>query len=223
MDRRDITARMVIDQRQKTLEGDAVVQIFHTDAAQSRTSTPCSSKVSRIGRQRAAISLECILKTLLGCARRPRVEKRPGQRSGEGGVLSGPIPGPRRPPPGLQLFRRPRLTRRLVTPHGSRGEVVKRLAVNRVYRNKLPFQMGRQLADDQPMRGQPGGDVVAVGLTLCGFLHIKICGWLQGSAPLCSPTPPPILQPVSELKGASPPINCDRKMPGPFIVLIPPP
>ena len=80
--------------------------------------------------------------------------------------------------------------------------MVKRLAVNRVYRNKLPFQMGRQLADDQPMRGQPGGDVVAVGLTLCGFLHIKDMRMVAGDLHRFVTLPRrPSCQPVERVEG----------------------
>jgi hypothetical protein len=33
--------------------------------------------------------------------------------------------------------------------------------------------MGRQFADNQPVRGQLSGDVIAVGLALCRFLDVK--------------------------------------------------
>jgi hypothetical protein len=78
----NIAARMVIHQRQKTLKGHAVVQIF-PGCSSKQTSTPCSSKVSRIGRQRG--QLQRLLKALL-VMRRPRIEKRPRQRAGKGGV-----------------------------------------------------------------------------------------------------------------------------------------
>ena len=51
----DVAARMVIHQRQKTLEGHAVVQIFPGMQLKADVH-PCSPKVSSIGRQRVASS-----------------------------------------------------------------------------------------------------------------------------------------------------------------------
>jgi hypothetical protein len=82
--------------------------------------------------------------------------------------------------------------------------------------------MGRQLADDQPVRAQLAGDVIAVGLALCRFFDIKnvrmIAGDLHRFVTFAAAQP---ASPSSVLNGAFSPINCDRKMPGPFIVLIP--
>ena len=80
----NITARMVVDQRQKTLEGDAVVQIFPRMQLKADVHALLVEGIQNrppAGRQR----LERLLKALL-VVRRPRIGKRPGQRSGEGGV-----------------------------------------------------------------------------------------------------------------------------------------
>ena len=80
----NVAARMVIHQRQKTLEGYAVVQIFPRMQLKADVHALLVEGIQYrppAGCQR----LERLLKTLL-VVRRPRIEKWPGQRAGEGGV-----------------------------------------------------------------------------------------------------------------------------------------
>ena len=79
--------------------------------------------------------------------------------------------------------------------------MIKRVAVNRVYRDKLPFQMGRQFADNQPVRGQLSGDVIAVGLALSRFLDVKNMRMVAGDLHrLITFTCRPFSQPVERIK-----------------------
>ena len=80
----NVAARMVVHQRKKTLEGDAVVQIFPRMQFKADVHPLLVEGIQNrppAGRQR----LERLLKALL-VMRRPRIEKRPRQRAGEGGV-----------------------------------------------------------------------------------------------------------------------------------------
>ena len=80
----NVAARMVIHQRQKTLEGDAVVQIFPGMQLKADVH-PLLAKGIQYWPPAGCQLLECFLKTLL-VMRRPRIEKRPRQRAGEGRV-----------------------------------------------------------------------------------------------------------------------------------------
>lgn len=169
----NVAARVIIHQRQKTLKRHPVVQVFprmqlkadvyalFIEGIQNRPPAGCQRR-------------ERLLKTLL-VMRRPRVEKRPGQRAGERCVRfqaqSGG--GDRRL---LQFRRGPRPAGRIVTAHGRGREMVKRVVVSRVNGHKLPFKMGRQLAYDKPVCGQLSGDVIAVGPLSAAFSTSKMCG-----------------------------------------------
>ena len=106
-----------------------------------------------------------------GRALRPRIDERPGERAGEGGVRL--QPQPLRSLGGVQhLFDRPFLPRGRVAVHFRRREAVERFVEGRVHRDELALQMRGELGDGEPVTRRDSRELVAIGLRRSGLGEI---------------------------------------------------
>ncbi|MNJ60183.1 hypothetical protein D3C77_558990 [compost metagenome] len=161
---------MVADVFEKQLEACAVVQVFGGVNFEAQVDALFGAGIEHRQPAPGQLGEGCFNKAV-GALREGK-DVRPCQCTGKSPHVA-QAQAPRRDGRAGELVHRPGTAGSRVALQVGRCKTVAQGVVCRVYRHQLAKEMRGQLADHQPVFGQHGGDVVAVGLAACGELDIE--------------------------------------------------